>query len=348
MSEDGEMPVKKGSYVLLDANIWRSNYMLRTPTGAGLLYSIKQLAFNIALPEIIEEEVVKHMIKAGIDANQNIDKNFRAIAMLVGFRSEYDLPALEEFEKYARDRFAELNSLIVRVPFTIEHAKSALNKVFLELPPNGPKNQQFKDSAIWEVILDLTRTHDIYFVSNDNGYYKDRDPKRGLANNLQDELQGVEGRVYMFQELSQLLKELQKDTPPLNMRTLAETIDQRIRTDLNITVGKRGFELHELVNFTILPYITERINVLAIEYSLKYEAIDISSDETTRNEPAITASGSCYYNLDDNIVFDLRQGNEEFTWLDEEGQIQQNKNLYGYMEGFLGRRSIPYKGSRSI
>src|SRR5207253_7590318 len=108
-----------------------------------------------------------------------------------------------ELEKAVEERFREMESFLARVSFSLEHAKSALNMVNLELPPNSLKNQQFKDSAIWQSLLELSRAFDVFFVTGDKGFFAGRDPKNGLADNLQSDCQRVGGRIVAFHELSQ-------------------------------------------------------------------------------------------------------------------------------------------------
>ncbi|MGD1807437.1 hypothetical protein ACP6PL_18635 [Dapis sp. BLCC M126] len=72
--------------VVIDANIWKQNstILLKTPLGAALLYCIKQNNGCIGLPEVIENEVIKHIIKYGYEAVENIKKNFKIIEIIMG------------------------------------------------------------------------------------------------------------------------------------------------------------------------------------------------------------------------------------------------------------------------
>src|SRR5687767_1960869 len=107
--------------------------------------------------------------------------------MLMGSADDYQVPSEAEFEESAKSRLQELNSLLRRVPFTLEHAKSALKRVNDETPPNGPKNQQFKDSAIWEAVIELSETYPVHFVTEDKGFFEGREIRRGLAQALKAE-----------------------------------------------------------------------------------------------------------------------------------------------------------------
>src|SRR5690242_5388115 len=98
--------------VVLDTNVWRSSLLLRTPIGAALLYVVRQSGGYIGLPEVIEEETVKQITRAGLEATENISKHFRTIEILMGFRSEYTLPTSSEFDDATRKRFDELSHMI--------------------------------------------------------------------------------------------------------------------------------------------------------------------------------------------------------------------------------------------
>jgi len=68
---------------------------------------------------------------------------------------------------------------MVRVPFTLEHAKAALEMVDARMPPNGEKNQQFKDSAIWQAVLALSSDYRVHLVTNDRAFLLNRgDPSK--------------------------------------------------------------------------------------------------------------------------------------------------------------------------
>jgi hypothetical protein len=143
--------------VVIDANIWRqsSSLLLRTPMGSALLYILRQSSGYIGLPEIIEEELIKHTLKSGLEAVGNINKEFKTIEAIMG-SSHYTVPDKAKLEAVIKERLTDLDDLFIRVPFTLEHAKLALRRVFEGTPPNGLKNQQFKDSAIWEAILTIS------------------------------------------------------------------------------------------------------------------------------------------------------------------------------------------------
>ncbi|MGB3508190.1 MAG: PIN domain-containing protein [Microcoleaceae cyanobacterium] len=166
--------------VVIDANKWRqdSNILLKTPLGVALLYCLKQKNGCIGLPEIIENEVMKHTIQVGCEAVEQINSNFKKIEIIMGKRSNYEVPDKTEIQKSIESRMKEIEPWVKRVPFTLEHAKSALQRVDEGTPPNKPEGrdkQQFKDSAIWEAILSLLKkNYEVHFITEDKGFFMNR------------------------------------------------------------------------------------------------------------------------------------------------------------------------------
>ncbi|MBE9188043.1 DUF4935 domain-containing protein [Microcoleus sp. LEGE 07076] len=151
--------------VVIDTSIWRqdSNLLLRTPMGSALRYILKQSSGKIGLPEIIEEELTRNTVEQGLEAVEKINKGFKVIEVIMGCRCFYEVPDEAQLQATVTERLTDLNDLIIRIPFTFEHAKSALRRINEKSQPNGESNQQFKDSAIWEAILTLSNSYNYIF-----------------------------------------------------------------------------------------------------------------------------------------------------------------------------------------
>jgi PIN domain len=147
--ERGKLQYKK-KCLILDTNIWVYNTsLLRTPLGASLLYYIKMGDIKIGPPEVVELEINKHSLKVVKEAIQNIVKGYEQIEAFLGERDDYFIPSEEQINKVIENRLESLRNLFFRIPLTLDQTKRAITKVINEVPPNTPKNQQFKDSCIW-------------------------------------------------------------------------------------------------------------------------------------------------------------------------------------------------------
>jgi hypothetical protein len=134
----------------------------------------------------------------------------------MGKRDDYRVPTLEELKRRGEDRLSELKELVMFTEFTLKHAKSALLRVIDETPPNRPGNQQFKDSAVWESILEIAQKGEVHFITKDTGFFQDGKPEKGLAQNLAEERKKLKNNIYIYPDLKKYLRKVWKELPPID------------------------------------------------------------------------------------------------------------------------------------
>lgn len=342
---------RKSDCVVVDTNLWRSELLLKTPLGAALLYILGRRGGYLGLPEVVEREVAKHIVQAGLTAGEAITKNLRTIEVLMGSRPDCPIPSAEQLEQAVKDRMAEIVPFIVRVPFTLEHATTALDMVNAEVPPNGPKNQQFKDSAIWRAVLDLARHYHVYFVTNDRAFLRDpKEPSKGLALNLDEDCRRAGVLVSVYVDLGSCLQKLRIDVPPLDQDHLAAVIDAVINPQVRNNAANRGFTLGGIIDSSVAAFITEKPDILALDFELMYRLEESTQvGENARSDALVIAKGSCFYDQRRIAVSDARISSEQFEWTESEG-VKQAANIYASGNIILGggRQQISYRVRRPV
>jgi hypothetical protein len=321
--------------VVIDTNIWKqeSNLLLRTPMGSALLYILRQSSGKIGLPEVLEEELIKHTLKSGLEAVEKINKGFKTIEVIMGFRSPYTVPDEAKLEAVVKERLTDLDDLFIRVPFTFEHAKSALRRINEESQPNGPKNQQFKDSAIWEAILTLLDSYTVHFISEDNAFFKGRESKKEkLADNLLNDCREIGGQVFIYNNMASCLKALQQDVPSLDYSNIILNIDKLINSRLRRELAtERGFQITTLARekSSLSAFLTEINGKLALSFELCYQCIDIQNNgEVERTEALFRAKGDCLYEIDTQIISDIEMDSERIYWVEPSGEAGRRGVVY--------------------
>jgi PIN domain len=309
MNEDSEQT--KPLCVVLDTNIWVKNPLLRDPLGAALLFAIRQMNGYIGLPEIVEQEIIKNVARTGHQAVESIHAAYRTVLILTGAADDYRVPSEADFESSAIKRLDELQPLIKRVPFTLEHAKSALKRVNDESPPNNSKNQQFKDSAIWEAVLQLSESFAVHLGTEDKGFFEGRDYRGGLAKVLRDDCEARERCVFVYPDLKSLLSALRETVPALETAALAQTISDAIRSEVTNFGLSKDYGISGMRAFSISPFLTERSEVLAIGFEITYEALDLM-DSSSDWTDYVKAKGDCLYSLSEKTVTNPRIGSIEY------------------------------------
>jgi hypothetical protein len=277
----------------------------------------------IGLPEIVEKEILKKVTRDGLDANERIKKDFDLVEQFTGSKRRYSLPTEDEFEKGVLDRLTDLNKLLIRVPFTFGQAQSALDRNISELPP-----KDYRDSAIWEAILDLSRTYEIYFVTRDKRFFKDQRPSRGLADNLLEDCVKDGGVILAFYDLAQCLKEIREQVPPIDPEMIAFAIDSSIREDLRKRAASKDFELGTMLGHKTDHFETENPDILSVRFALTYEMSDVSQEEAERAEASLLAGGDCSYDVDSETASDILFDTLEYRWQDLQGEIHKARDVF--------------------
>ena len=91
------------------------------------------------------------------------------------------------------------------IPLTLEAAKSSLDKILRKVPPSE-KREEFRDGVIWANCLELLSEADVWLVSTDLDFFKDRNQDGGLALNLKGEAIERPHEVRLLYGLDKLLR----------------------------------------------------------------------------------------------------------------------------------------------
>lgn len=335
--------MNNNGFVILDTNIWVSTRLLRTSLGAAVIYSLSQTKRRLALPEVIEEEIKKHAYKKGNEAVAAIQNNYRLIEQLMGWRDDFRVPPVDQFVTCVDSRLAELGKFIHKTKFRLNHAKAALRRVLEESPPNSCKNQQFKDSAIWESILELAKDADVDFVTEDKAFFQGP-PSYRLASNLVEDCKSVPGNIRVFYELPNYLKEIKEELPPFDKEKVVKKIDESIMAGLSERAVDRGYKLGDISKSTVLAFLTEKPEVIAIEFEIYYSASEVLIPQSgSVTEATLIVKGSCGCNITTYEVSGVQFDN--INMMSKEGEsIASYGNIFLYVDSaYSGRRTIPYR-----
>lgn len=325
--------------VVVDTSVWRSHLLLRDSMGSALLYFVRRCNAIIALPEIVEMEVVKQTILASQKSIESIEKGFRELALVTGFTPSVSLPDIAAIQASIRNRLTELESFLLRWPLNLEAFQKALGRVLDESPPNGPKNQQYKDSLIWEAVLAISSNHRVLFVTQDKAFFLGGDPKQGAAPNLRDDCKRCANEVLILYGIEQLLAVVGQETPPLNKAELSAILTTTLVARLSEVAAQHRFALGVIAASSISVYYTENPDQLALVFELSYHLSDLN-EQPDREEVSLTVKGECSYKHLERLPHEVRIEKEELKWRDVHGeQVRRNATVFaGTVNIVLGAR----------
>jgi hypothetical protein len=287
------------SCLVIDCNTWTSQYWLGSAVGQILIAALSQDPnLWMAIPEVLESELDKHRSKTAFEMLQKLNQATDSINTVMGGISAGIVTVDEAaIEVASRNRLMPIRHKIKYPEMTLGEVRRALEMVNDELPPNGHKNQQMKDSLLWEACISLAEDHDVFFVSADNGFYAGKIPTTRLASNLAGATAVMEGRLKVFRSLHDALGAI---APELTVDSVTETqvadIDDAASgfadEALNGSAIARSMEgvrdlrgVHKSYLKTDTPYI------FAVSFTVFYNYRQQPDDANIMNEAAV--SGEC-------------------------------------------------------
>jgi hypothetical protein len=135
-------------YVLLDTNVWVAERLLQSSIGSAFLYALTRTKSSILLPEVVELEIARVLPDLAEQAVSRIRGELSLLRQLSGHdKLRVTAPSALAIREGIEERWGQLSGSLIRIPFTHDQAKSALQRVINKAPPSGQNNEQFRDCA---------------------------------------------------------------------------------------------------------------------------------------------------------------------------------------------------------
>ena len=215
-----------------------------------------------------------------------------------------------------------------------------------ETAPNGPKNQQFKDSAIWEAARELANIRPVLFVTEDKGFFEARNSDKGLARVLRDETnQGID--IWVFAELAACLAAMQEVAPALDRDVVTMQLDERLRVVIVEYLSKNGWVPSGLPTMELNVFATEDHSRLAISLKAAYPLTGLLEE----NHPQLATAevqATATYDIDVNEVIDLDLDSLHVDWTAVDGAPHRDATVFGRAALVIGHRVVPISISSPV
>jgi hypothetical protein len=309
--------------VVFDTNIWLSELGLNSALGAATKFFIKHKDARVALPEVIRLETEHNFRNRLREYIGVIENNHRQLLTVFGKLKEVVLPDDDALEKKVAELFSNLELDLIEIPFSMESARKSFIKTIDGDTPSGKNNQQFKDGVLWSDCVELLKKDALYLVTNDKGFYKDREYDKGLALNLAEEISTSEHSFRLFSSLSELLQELRTEVM-LDEQLLAQTFLKTNNESIDGILKKNGFEIGQGLQSTHSLFATENPGRLYLEFSIKFECKDITGENRVNAILILHGDGS--YDVDTGTFDELRNFGEKLVFELEDGSRKEVQN----------------------
>lgn len=325
--------------IVLDTNVWLSELGLNSTLGAATRFFIKQKNAKIALPEVVRLETERNLRNRLRECIYNISDNHRQLLTVFGKLKEVVLPDEQAIENRVTELFSNVGIEIIEIPFSLESANASFIKTIDKVAPSD-KNQQFKDGVLWADCVEMLKQDDVYFITSDKAFYRDRDYKKGPASNLLEEIAQNTHTLKLIPSLSELLAELRTEVP-LNEQGLAEAFFEKYRGGIDGILSRNGFALGNRILLDRNPYATEVPGRLYIEFTMKYVCTD-TTDEN-RHDAFLMLRGDGNYHVESGTFQELRNFGEELSFrLHDESEKQVRNHVIFAGTGTIGHKEVTH------
>lgn len=328
--------------VVLDSNIWMQERMLRHSVGSAVRFFLRRSNARLVVPEVVRLEVELNLEQELMALVSELREGHKHLLSLVGQLKEQVLPSDEELRQIALDAFGNAEIEVVDIPFSLKSARYSFEKCIRSEPPSGPKNQQFKDGVIWADCLALAMESPVIFVTQDKGFYKDREYRKGLAENLAIEAKNVTHEVSVVHELGAILERI-REPVEIDYPSLHQLYYPMIKERVERLVGSEGYTLGDLLTGKHSVFATNDPNAGHVEFFLRYQCI-----HPTQPEGLLAAEGECVLDSATGKLSDFRSRGEEFLFVNSEGEQQKRNIVIGAASIVLGHRMVKHSVRASL
>lgn len=290
--------------VLLDTNVWFKERLLLSSMGNAFLRSINQQGAKIGFPQVVEMELMQLVKKEGKRLVKDWSDTTRAVEHFTGIKRGNTTPPVEDFEKGLQNRLGRLTALLERIDFSHAHAQSALKRLILGIAPSLPKSDEFRDCAIWETALELSSSYRVHLITQDKGFYQDRDINRGLEHDLVAECENAGAKIQIHQSIESYLQTFPPPDVSIPLADIEAMIEKAIRETV-ATDSNRKYTLGARLVAALHHFLTEYPNLFAIQFKQEFEIPGgLAEDNKSYENASVVVSGNCTYDASSNNISD--------------------------------------------
>jgi hypothetical protein len=335
--------------VVLDANIWIKERLLRSEMGAALLYTLRRTNGILLLPDTTRIEIQNGVQKQILEKAEKISENLITMRALLGRSPEFTCPTREEMQTATNERLSSFGSLLHVTAHNDGHLEAALQRVINHLPP-AHKQEEFRDCLLWEICLDLacSSKDDFVILTEDRAFYQNDKAEAGISNILSSELNACGANIILYPSVNAFLSTLEEDVRKPDIDLVSSALHDELASKLIKSLDNCSFGSIEQVDPSINAFFTEVPDVLAIDFKLKYVISDLELQDGVILPVAYgIVEGSAAFN-----VHTSQATNVQLTAIRLESTegVTLRQSAYAYMSGglFGGPRYTQYSLRRKI
>jgi hypothetical protein len=309
--------------VVFDTNIWISDLALTSNVGSAVRFFLRENKAHVGLPEVVKLETEIHLRTTLLKCIDDVRSGHRQLLSVFGRLKEVVLPTEKDVNEVIGRVFSNLGVEIEEVAFSLDSARDSFARTIQKIPPSD-RTQEFKDGVLWADCLSMLKKEPVYLVTEDKAFYKSRDYKQGIADELSRELHCYKNRLEIFPSLVSLLSQIRTNIQ-IDPTRLLDQYRQLKGKAVEEMAARHSFVLEGNPNTTIESFVTENPALLFVSFSIEFPCVDSTNDN--RNGALIAAMGEGTYDANAGNFIEISTRGERLSYQLPDGTEKQVQNV---------------------
>ena len=175
--------------IVIDTNIFFHDFMLDGTEFRTLISELPRLGYMLCVPKIVFDETVNKFF----EETRKVYESTRKIGVSALVFSEFDSPsespeiARDKYQTFFAEKFKTLNAEVVDYP-SVTHKELVGRALSRKKPFRNTDTGGYRDALLWETILELAKTDEVSFLSNNPKDFSDENKQefhQDLINDVQ-------------------------------------------------------------------------------------------------------------------------------------------------------------------
>lgn len=255
-----------GLVVVLDTNVFWSDFYMKSTLFDDLNALAKSGVFKIAIPKIVQEELIINYGNLLQDNSDELNKSIELLHKNGVFLNRSWLIPLKDIDTLVQKYRDFLDDFMSDVNTKRSHNYEKLSiadlvEYSLVRRKPGTHTVHFKDLLVWQSVLHfMDEGSDVCFVTNDSTFYSNKTEKKQLHPELYEQVKHSNCNIKLFRDLNSLLIGYADDATQSEMDWLSsQNIEQEIRS--LIKIDAQNFEYGQSLKYMSVTREVLRINI---------------------------------------------------------------------------------------
>jgi predicted nucleic acid-binding protein len=178
--------------IVIDTNVFFHDFLLDGTEFRTLFSELPRLGYILCMPQIVFDETVNKFL----EETRKVYDSARKIGVSAVQFSKFATPitspenAKEVYQVYFAENLRKLNAEMIGYP-AVTHQKLVERALQRKKPFRSSDTGGYRDALLWETILELAKTDEVMFISNNPKDFSDEN-KKGFHQDLIDDIQSRE------------------------------------------------------------------------------------------------------------------------------------------------------------